>query len=482
MTIIPIIALAIGYLLFLADSGFYGLAGRMGRIVLYFFLTETFVYAVSVLAAMIAGTTITHFLLSIFMNGMLPGTVYMVNQYLTAFLYGLTEPPIGSTWFSPLTMLFRNYGFERNLPIISFSAEREVYPVLVDQRFAFLVFAAAALLLVLIAYQIYKRLPLEREGESVTFKWPGEVVSYLFAFMGMTFVAFQLRDFHTMKTAPFIITAFIGSLVFFAAARMILAKSVRIFHRNFWLKYGAFLLGAAVFLSFTMLDVTGFERFVPEPENVASIALDDDFGCDMDYMDYHDDAERIHDAESIARITQFHQTAASYAHKEQTGELRHQKWNSFYIAYRMKDGSRHVRSYHISVLENRDVYDAYEKVAESSGYREYNHMLTIPPLDNVYFELSPSAHGHVEVSLPPKAVKELQTALEADRKAYTLKDIMEYSRPWHERTFELTCDYTLPGGRKSLENPLKITEKDVRTQTVLFDHGYGKFMTSDFAE
>lgn len=54
------------------------------------------------LAGVIAGNLAVHVLLAMFLNGIAPVTVFLVNNYLFRFLKGFTAPPLGTTDFSPL--------------------------------------------------------------------------------------------------------------------------------------------------------------------------------------------------------------------------------------------------------------------------------------------------------------------------------------------------------------------------------------------
>ncbi len=80
------------------------LPGSFGHLFPHFF-----VYAVSTFAAVVAGSVVTHILLAMFFNGLLPITIYLVNRFMSAFLFGYSNSPLASYIFSPVSFERNNY-------------------------------------------------------------------------------------------------------------------------------------------------------------------------------------------------------------------------------------------------------------------------------------------------------------------------------------------------------------------------------------
>ena len=74
-------------------------------------ITTTYVYSLSVLAGIIAGTVVTHLLLAMFFNGLLPVIVYLVNHIVSAFWTGFWGLPLASSHLSPLTREWSSAAF-----------------------------------------------------------------------------------------------------------------------------------------------------------------------------------------------------------------------------------------------------------------------------------------------------------------------------------------------------------------------------------
>lgn len=484
LTVIPVLFLGICYFAMIQITGFQSLAEGYGHLTWFSFITVTYVYAVSVLAAQVAGTVVTHFLLSIFFNGILPVTVLLVNRYMMRFLWGFTQPALSSANFSPLSIMYNQWYYDHLIARISTGADSYIF---ISRNSLFLLFLLAAAVLLWISGRIYKRLPLEREGESVVFKWPGEAVCYLFAFIGMTLTAFFTIRVTGRYAVVFFAGALIGSLICFTAARMILAKTVRVFDRKFLIKYGAFALTALVFLSFTVFDITGYEKNVPEADDVKRMWIDDDYGSEVDigFLEESEpiaEANAIRDKETIEKVISFHEAVAEYGNDEQWGKLIYQNEDSFNITYELKNGRKIMRHYIISLTDNPELFEAYEAVFNDKGYRERNKSLTLPKLDALSFITYPTEDGQpTEINLPTKVIREFEKAFNADRKEFTLKDAMKYFRFSAPDTFSIYCSYEL-GGTGFMDPEVIITPKDKRTQKLLFENGYGRYMTSPSAD
>ena len=263
LTIIPVLLMGLGFVIFVNISNFYSLTELFSVKISVTLITVTYVYAVSVLAAMVAGTVVTHFLLCMFFNGVLPVTIYLVNKYLLTFLFGFSSPKFASTYFSPITWLNNSYMTDYNFYYFR----------------VYLIYFILSLAIIWIAGRIYRKLPLEKEGVSVIFKWPGEIICYLFAFIGMTALAFLMRSLADGKQAVFFLGAFIGSILSYIIARMILEKTIFIFKKSFIIKYGIFVIASLLFFSVTIFDVTGYQTKVPKVEEIKEVYLEDSFGC-----------------------------------------------------------------------------------------------------------------------------------------------------------------------------------------------------------
>ena len=109
MIVLPILLIGLCYAVLLRGD-VYDLAPEiLPSWIFRTFVSTFFVYAVSTFAAVVAGSVVTHILLAMFFNGLLPITIYLVNRFMSAFLFGYSNSPLASYIFSPVSFERNNY-------------------------------------------------------------------------------------------------------------------------------------------------------------------------------------------------------------------------------------------------------------------------------------------------------------------------------------------------------------------------------------
>ncbi len=304
-------------------------------------IAVTFVYALALLAGVIAGNLAVHVLLAMFLNGIAPVTVFLVNNYLFRFLKGFTAPPLGTTDFSPL---LRFYGAWEYFDKLLYCGA----------------YISFALLFIFLAAALYKRLPLERAGDTVFFPAAGKLVCLLFAFIGMAlFGLSSIRVWGGDTTVRSLCLALIGSLLFYLIGRMILEKRLQVFHRETLKGYCLFLVFAAVFCSFTIFDVTGFETRVPNASQIQSITLSGAAG--------QSDGNAVYTSlESFEDILALHRAFIEEAEDYDPSVV----YDTIYLSYKLKNGKTLERRYEFQLEESDKVFAAYNHLYKSAAYRE----------------------------------------------------------------------------------------------------------------
>lgn len=304
-------------------------------------IAVTFVYALALLAGVIAGNLAVHVLLAMFLNGIAPVTVFLVNNYLFRFLKGFTAPPLGTTDFSPLLRFYGAWEYFNKLLYCG-------------------AYIAFSLLFIFLAAALYKRLPLERSGDTVFFPAAGKLVCLLFAFIGMAlFGLSSIRVWGGDTTARSLCLALIGSLLFYLIGRMILEKRLQVFHRETLKGYCLFLVFAAVFCSFTIFDVTGFETRVPNASQIQSITLSGAAG--------QSDGNAVYTSlESFEDILALHRAFIEEAEDYDPSVV----YDTIYLSYKLKNGKTLERRYEFQLEESDKVFAAYNHLYKSAAYRE----------------------------------------------------------------------------------------------------------------
>lgn len=196
------------------------------------------------------------------------------------------------------------------------------------------VYAVVGVLFIVPALLLYRRRKMEAVGDVVAIKALEPVFKYcasIYAALGLGALLAESMD-NALSSAALAASVValllvIGAAFGYYAAEMLLQKSLRVFRsrmRGLLIVWAVLLLGLAV----VELDLTGYERRVPETAEIQSVAL-------------INDGRVTEDAESIELTRRIHQTAiANEEHNRQA-----ESTSIIYIRYELKDGSSLGRSY-----------------------------------------------------------------------------------------------------------------------------------------
>lgn len=196
------------------------------------------------------------------------------------------------------------------------------------------VYAVVGVLFIVPALLLYRRRKMECVGDVVAIKALEPVFKYcasIYAALGLGALLAETMDkalgSGLLSSAVLALMLLLGAALGYYAAEMLLQKSLRVFRsrmRGLLIVWAVLLLGLAV----VELDLTGYERQVPETAEIQSVAL-------------INDGRVTEDAESIELTRRIHQTAiANEEHNRQA-----ESTSIIYIRYELKDGSSLGRSY-----------------------------------------------------------------------------------------------------------------------------------------
>lgn len=213
------------------------------------------------------------------------------------------------------------------------------------------VYAVVGVLFIVPALLLYRRRKMECVGDVVAIKALEPVFKYcasVYAALGLGALLAETMDnalgSGPLEAAVLALMLMLGAALGYYAAEMLLQKSLRVFRiriRGLIVVWAVFLLGVVV----AELDLTGYERRVPETDDIESVAL-------------VNDGRAIDDAESIELTRKIHQTAIDNEEHNRQTEGR----SFIHIRYELKDGSSLSRSYKVD--RSRDWVD-------NSGRSEY---------------------------------------------------------------------------------------------------------------
>lgn len=290
----------------------------------------------------------------------------VVLSVLGEFVYGFVPRDYSLDLFSPLIGMFAR------------SQYQSVYEHLADGSFRTVGYsysgwaysggcAAVGALLLWPSGLLYRRRKLETAGDVVAIGILRPVFRYCAAIAGALLLAFLLADLVLPDAASmglegaliFALFMLIGGLVGWLAAEMLVQKSFRVFHMGRkWFGFGALWLLLSALLLCGELDLTGYEKRLPEQDEVLSVSVD-----------VSGDSMELDEPENIAAVLELHESViegkdayesaarsrASLGYGTASSETANTATNynpqNLRLCYELADGRRLQRRYYISLSQ-----------------------------------------------------------------------------------------------------------------------------------
>ena len=335
-SVVPNLILSLCFMLFLGELWFLALLWLLGMTLEFLFF-----FGVAALSCMLSGSRVG------------AAAVYAVIHFLSAIVYWFVF-----TFYEPLLpgLHIREKGFMLFCPVawmvepMGELAEFEYVHTYWDNRVDFLgltdawwYLAAVAVLgiaVLALGVFLYRRRRLECAGDLMAFK-PMEPVFAVIATLSCGAV-FQIMGEIFDYNASFIYLA-VGIFVGWFASRMLLERRVKVFRKANFFGFAAVVAVMGLTLLITAVDPLGLTRWVPEPEDVASVTVADEYLYHEQY-DVH--AVVLENRELIETVVQAH---GILVEEGMTGD-EVDRWNGSYtpltLIYEMKDGRQVRRHYY----------------------------------------------------------------------------------------------------------------------------------------
>ncbi len=210
-----------------------------------------------------------------------------------------------------------------------------------------------------------KKRHAETVGDMAGFKVLNPIFKYCVTFI-VASVTFSIGfGGYTYNISSVIISVLVFSSLAYFGAEMMLKKTARVFTTQ-WIGYVAFLLVFAMIISvFAFTDFFGFEKRVPDTEDIESAA----FYCPYDFGYYYDgeNLPYFKDEDVIESIREVHN---GLIEKDQ-GIRDTNYYCPIHIKYKLKDGSVIERRYYLNSERELDII--YNILAENEGMKSYIH-------------------------------------------------------------------------------------------------------------
>ena len=223
-------------------------------------------------------------------------------------------------------------------------------------------FCAAGLVLAVLAALILKKRHMETAGETVAVPILRPLFRICMAVgCGIVFACvlcewFVGMLFHGRALAfAAMVLLVIGAALGFFAAEMLMKKTLRVFDHG-WKQLGIIAACLVVFALLAEFDVAGYETYVPNPDEVASVELPNGIGA-------------LRDPESVAAYCAFHR--GLIAHKEENESAGGRRGWVLPLRYELNDGRTVTRLYNV-------INDERSQADPDSDLRHYETLSNLP--------------------------------------------------------------------------------------------------------
>ena len=307
-------------------------------------------------------------------------TDFTVNLLAQGFCFGIYSSYSGTVeWLSPVVYLMQkispNSTYETQWVTDRLSGQRYETSVptsvTLENGWLIAVYAAVGVVLMVLAWLMYRRRRSESAGDVVAVGWMKPVFRYgcaaYSAILGgrllyaLFWESFQNGLYFTVL--PMILCMIVGGAVGYYAASMLLAKTLRVF-RSTWKGMLAVALGCIALCAAMKFDVFGVVRRVPALDGIKTLQI---YAADSNYYltPGQDDAlieevRALHQA--IINDKDYALTAASAASEAYSGadeEIPH-AYTNVRFTYTLNSGLKVERQY--------DLYLARDRMAQDGTY------------------------------------------------------------------------------------------------------------------
>lgn len=345
----------------------------------------TFSYAVATLAGVLAGSVLMHVLLAFVLEGIPATVILLYRAYMSTFIFGI------------------EFGMDNDIVDLMPAAHLMVRDSMLSAEDAWVmaVYFAIAVLLIVLAGFLYKKIKLEKEKSATVFPIVGDLLAMFFTFcmmsafglmFGMAFSDTAESDVPGTIRVTFLIAAAISSVLFYIIFRMIADSSVNIFNMKNLMKFLVFAGITALIFSVTVFDVLGIEKKVPAPGEIERATFSLSAPVDKEVT--------IKDADALSAVTKLHKDILKNKNAFETQESTAGEC-TVTINYSLKSGGSFSRMYSVPNPAPDEVLN--EDISEVIRTKEYydslsNHLKRLL-IDNKTVSISSNS---ASVDIPKK--------------------------------------------------------------------------------
>lgn len=329
-------------------------------------LMELFFFCFATFCAMFTGHILGLPGFYAILNGLAAGLVVLIDFTLSSFVFGYSGVDglyRVAEWLTPAWKMGDRLEVRREMVNGEYL---DSTAWLAGTGYIF-VYAALGLILAGLALALYRHRHMERVGDVVTVTWMRPVFQYGVAFCSaLAFGTLLYEIFRgTLPDGAWTLLVFMllcGAVGYFVA-RMLLEKSFRVF--GYWKGCVPFLAVLVLLTAAVEMDVTGYERYVPQESEVAKIQISSLYTRPHDEAEYLGMAD-VTDPEIIRAVLDLHQTTVAnrdfLENEANTGGwnfgeetvagyyIQNRMYSGFSVTYTLTDGKTVAREYNNALL------------------------------------------------------------------------------------------------------------------------------------
>ena len=292
---------------------------------------------------------------------------FMLSTFSNGFLFGLSRTYNGAVeWLSPTVYMIAHMGvngeYEQYLDADRNMRSRLV-SVSMENWYLIAVYAAVGAALALCAWMLYKRRRSESAGEVVAVGWMKPVfrwgVTACCALLGGQALYLMFLQEEDYTVVPMVICMLVSGAIGYYAARMLLAKSLRVFKGSWKGLATLAVLSAALCLSLEA-DLLRIERRVPAAGSIETLRV---YVADNTYYFDGDEAEEQELLEQVRAVHAAVAADADYIKEFPYSDERYEqpldwdedvsRYNTFQLTYTLKSGVTVYRRYSLPLVRQR---------------------------------------------------------------------------------------------------------------------------------
>ena len=337
-----------------------------------------FYFCTATAAAFVTGNLFALPVLYVIFHFLAAGMDVLVSVFAGGFLFGLDGNYTGTVEFlSPTVYLMRHVETHHEYEEIfvpdpahgTLTADgigyydSKIVSVTLENAWVLAVYALLGVVLLAVAYALYRRRRSESAGDVVAVGWMKPVFRYGVAVCAAMagglalYMVFwgQFQSGETYDAVPMLIAMVISGAIGYYAASMLLAKSLRVF-RGSWKGLAVTALCAAVICGVMKFDVFGIETRVPSADQIETLTVR--VASNQYELTPEEDTELIEEIRAVHKTIAedadyVRTTVENWSRPELATNEALSHANSVRLTYDLKNGTTVTRQYRLPITAER---------------------------------------------------------------------------------------------------------------------------------